>query len=144
MFSLIAASVMVGEGPKPLTEHIAISSMFKNGYAVVLREMDVSGSGEYILGQIPQASLGTLWFTTTDGVKLTSVVNTEIPKTDDVKAQSIGDLLNLNIGKRVTLAFLGQDTVTGTLLSAAGSTLILKNGEQTVVVDKGSVVRVLS
>jgi len=143
MFSLLAASVLAA-GPKALTEHIALASMFKNGYCVVLREMDVSGSGEYMLAQIPQASLGTLWFTTSDGVKLTSVVNTEIPKTDDVKAPSIADLLNLNVGKHVTLYFLGQEAVSGTLIGAEGSTLIVKNGEQTVVVDKGSVVRVAS
>ncbi|HTQ12009.1 MAG TPA: hypothetical protein VMI31_18245 [Fimbriimonadaceae bacterium] len=143
MFSVLAASVLL-PGPKTLTEHIALASLFKNGYCVVLREMDVSGSGEYMLNQIPQASLGTLWFTTSDGVKLTSVVNTEVPKSDDVKAQSISDLLNLNVGKHVTLYFLGQDAVTGVLMSAAGSNLIVKSGEQTIVVDKTSVVRVAS
>src|SRR5256885_565356 len=102
MFSLIAAvSSIALPAPRTLTEHVALASMFKNGYAVVVREMEFPGAGEYILEQIPQASLGTLWFSTTTGAKLTAVVNTDIPKSAKVPAQSIGDLLTLNVGKRV-------------------------------------------
>jgi len=145
MFSLLAAaSAMMAQSPTTLTEHIALASMFKNGYAVILREMSVSGSGEYLLEQIPAASLGTLWFTTSDGAKLTSVVNTEVPKVFEVPITSIGDILTLNIGKRFTLYFLGQEAVTGTLIGASGSTLRIKNGEITTVVDRGSVVRITS
>jgi hypothetical protein len=145
MFSLIAAaSAMMIDSPRTLTEHVTLASMFKNGYAVVMREMDFAGSGEYMLEQIPQASLGTLWFTTSDGAKLMSVVNTEVPKSSKVPAQSISDLLTLNIGKRVTLYFLGQEPVTGTLLTASGAILQVKSGEQTVVVDRASVVRLTS
>jgi hypothetical protein len=141
---MAAATALLPQTPHTLTEHIVLASMFKNGYAVVLREMDLPGSGSYLLEQVPQASLGTLWFTTTDGAKLTSVVNTNVPKNDQVKAQTIGDLLTLNIGKRVTLYFPGQEAVTGTLIGASGSILQLKNGEQTIVVDRASVVRLVS
>lgn len=144
MFSLIAATALMAQSPKVLTEHVASASMFKNGYAVVLREMDVPGSGEYLLEKIPQASLGTLWFTTSDGATLTSVVNTEVPKSDDVKAQTIGDLLTLNVGKHVTLYFLGQEPVSGVLIGASGSILQVKDGEKTTVVDRAAVVRLTS
>ncbi len=144
MFSLLAASALISESPKTLTEHIALASMFKNGYCVVLREMDVPGTGDFLLEQIPQASLGTLWFTTSDNAKLTSVVNADVPRNAEVKAPSIPDLLNLNIGKRVTLYFLGQEPVSGTLLNAAGQILQVKDEKGTTVVDKGSVVRVVS
>src|ERR1044072_3695108 len=144
MISLIAATALLVQTPKKLTETITDAAMFKNGYAVVFREMDVPSSGEYVLDQIPIASLGTLWFTTSSNVKLTSVINAETPTSVDVPAASIGDLLKLNVGKRVTLMFMGQEPVTGTLQSASGSILILKNGEQTIVIDRASVVRVLS
>jgi hypothetical protein len=143
MFSLIAAAALI-QTPKTVTEHIVLASMFKNGYAFIIREMDISGSGEYMLEQIPQASLGTLWFTTTDGMKITSVVNTQVPKKHKVPALSISDILTVNVGKRVTLFFLGQEPVTGTLLSASGSIIQVKNGENTTVVDRASIVRVIS
>lgn len=145
MFSLIAAASAIAlQNPHTLTEHITLASMFKNGYAVVVREMDFPASGEYLLEQIPQASLGTLWFTTSTGAKLMAVVNTDVPKSVKVPAQSISDLLTLNIGKRVTLYFLGQEPVTGTLLTSSGLILQVKSGEQTIVVDRASIVRVVS
>lgn len=145
MLALFAvASALSGQTPVALSEHIVLASMFKNGFAVVLREMDVAGSGEYTLEQIPQASLGTLWFSTSDNTKLTSVVNTQNLKETKIGVQTIGDLLSLNIGKKVTLFFLGQEPITGTLLNAGGAVLLVKNGDQTAVVDKASVVRVVS
>lgn len=144
MISLIAATALLVQTPQKLTETITDAAMFKNGYAVIFREMPVPASGEYVLDKIPAASLGTLWFTTSDNTKLTSVINAETPTSVDVPAASIGDLLTLNVGKRVTLMFIGQEPVTGTLQSASGSILIVKNGEQTIVVDRSSVVRLVS
>lgn len=145
MVSLLAASALVFQSPRVLTEQITLASMFKNGYAVVIREMPIAGSGDYLLEKIPTASLGTLWFTTTENTQLTSVINTEIPRSTDVKVQSIAELLLINVGKRVTLHFAGNQTpITGTLVNASGNLIQVKSGEETHSVERGSIIRVVS
>ena len=49
---------------------IASAALFKNGYAVVIREIKVGPTGEYLLPKLPQSSFGTLWFATSNGLKL--------------------------------------------------------------------------
>src|ERR1700722_11265477 len=56
----------------PVQPTIVAASVFKNGFAVVTREIDVPGAGEYSVSEIPQSSLGTLWFSATSGSTIDS------------------------------------------------------------------------
>ncbi len=141
----LAAAISLFQGPTLVEDHLTLASMFKNGYAVIVREIDVNASGKYLLQQIPQASLGTLWFSTSPNTKLTSVTNTLTESTSSTPAQSIADLLVLNIGKEVSLMLTDKsDWVKGTLEVVTGNIVILKSGGQSMVVERASIRRVLS
>jgi hypothetical protein len=99
--TILAVGVLCSPTPKDAAMRIAAASMFKNGYVVVLREMDVPASGQYVVKQIPQGSLGTVWITATDGTKLKEVVNSLTDVKEEVKIAfaSLDQVLSANWGK---------------------------------------------
>ena len=99
--TLLAMSVIAGPVPKEATMRITGASMFKNGYVVVLREMDVPTSGQYMVRQIPQGSLGTVWITASDGTRLNEVVNALNDVKQDVSIEygTLGQILAANKAK---------------------------------------------
>lgn len=99
--TLLAASVLAVSAPKDATMRIAGASMFKNGYVVVLREMEVPTSGTYLIKQIPQGSLGTVWMTGTEGTKLKEVINaiSEVKTKVDTDLGTLDQILAANKGK---------------------------------------------
>jgi hypothetical protein len=132
---------------KPSIAKIVTASMFKNGFAVVTREIDVPRAGQYSISSIPQGSLGTLWFTTTEGTRLQSVVNTTVDESSTQAIGSLDALLAANVGKRVKLGIREPDKVTGeivvgTLVSATGELAILKTDTKTLAFRKGHIVSI--
>lgn len=142
---LLASCALVGlAAPKKLAPQIVSASMFKNGFAVVTRVMDIPSSGEYTLDSIPQASLGTLWFGSTNGVKIKGIVNTTINTTKPNTVGSIDELLTLNVGKTLRLGMKNGDDVTktvisGKVLSANGAIVLVDTGKDTVAIPKASI-----
>lgn len=99
--TLLAMGVLATQTPKEATMRITGASMFKNGYVVVLREMDVPSTGQYMIKQIPQGSLGTVWITATEGTKLKEVVNALNDVKQDVSFEygTLSQILSANKGK---------------------------------------------
>lgn len=99
--TLLAMGVLATQAPKEATMRITGASMFKNGYVVVLREMDVPSSGQYMIKKIPQGSLGTVWITATEGTKLKEVVNALNDVKQDVSIEygTLSQILAANKGK---------------------------------------------
>ncbi|HSI72743.1 MAG TPA: hypothetical protein VK934_06160 [Fimbriimonas sp.] len=129
---------------KPSVAKIVTASMFKNGFAVVTREIDAPRAGEYSIASIPQGSLGTLWFTVTEGMRLESVVNTTVEETVKQDLGTIDSLLAANSGKKVKLGIREPDKVTGevvvgTLVSSSGELAIVKTDTKTLAFRKAHI-----
>ena len=123
-------------------------SMFKNGYAVVRREIDVPGPGALDLTAIPRATLGTLWFSASDGTVIDSVKTITTKSNKDVSASSMDQVLQANVGKQVKLGISGGDEVTkgtvqGKLLSE-GDVVIVQTSAGIVAFQRGQVSSVSS
>lgn len=101
LLTLLAAGALALAPAKDATMRVAGASLFKNGYVVVLREMDVPTSGQYVVKQIPQGSLGTVWITATDGTKIKEVVNSLNDVKQDIKGEfgTLDQILAANKGK---------------------------------------------
>lgn len=129
---------------------IVAISMFKNGYAVVTRHIEVPGPGTYDLAEIPRASLGTLWFTATPGTEIESIK--AATKTATIRSESTVDsldrLLSANLGKEVRIGTESGDDVTGKSvqgkLISAGELIILQTAAGTLAFPKADVSSVSS
>lgn len=134
--TLIAAGTLLA-APEGGTTIVA-ASLFKNGYAVVTREVPLV-NGEAVITDIPQPALGTLWVTASAGVTLTEVVNGTETTSGESRAQSLDDVLAMNEGKDLVLNAREFGKIEGKLLSAAGSALIIQTPSGTLVIHKNTV-----
>ena len=141
MLSLILASVLA-PSPPVVKPKIVAASLFKNGYAVLTREIDIPAGGKALITDIPSGSLGTVWLTTTDGLKLASVKNTEIKSNSTEPANSVLELLKLNVGKEVRLRIDDKTTFEGKLLSASADIVMIRSSEDVVALHPGQIVSV--
>ena len=112
--TLLAAIAVLGPAPAP---KVIGASLFKNGYAVVMREIPVAGSGDISVTELPQVTLGTLWISASDGIQIGSVVKTSEETLDSRDAAGLDDLLTANIGKTVKLGIEGDDKVLDRMVS---------------------------
>lgn len=115
------------------------ASLFKNGFAVIVREADLGGSGERILDEVPNATLGTLWITASSGVKFKSVVATTAPTSTETSASSLEDVLGANVGKQVAIKIstAPDALLRGKLMSFSGDTAIIQNETETFALNRG-------
>lgn len=118
--------------PPTLVEtKITAASLFKNGYAVVVRSAPLSSDGEVLIESPPRAVLGTLWVTATRGVTIDSVVSTQIKSETTASLPEFSLILRANEGKSLTLwiSTPGESKlvpIAGKLLSAAGNAVVLQ------------------
>ncbi len=135
MFLSIIASVAMTADTEA---KIVSASLFKNGYAMVMREIEVTGRSTS-LPTIPVASLGTFWVTTSPGLKLKSIINTTQEVAGTSYANDMASLLRLNVGKQisVTVSVVGTTTqsIVGKLNAVQGDLIIIEDvvGRLTVV-----------
>ncbi|MDX2066303.1 MAG: hypothetical protein SFX74_11215 [Fimbriimonadaceae bacterium] len=126
---MVAASATDTSGAAGSAKVVGVS-MFKNGYAVVTREIDADASGITRLTSYPRSSLGTLWFSTTGGAKLKRVTTTTESQTQPVVYGSLEQILRANVGKKLRLDYRagesGHPFVEGTLLSADGDAAVIE------------------
>ncbi len=149
MYTGLLAAAAMAAGPTALKLKPTEASLFKNGFAVVVRETALGASGEYVLEELPVAVLGTLWITASDGVKLREViVGTE---KGEVRAPvgSIDEILQANVGKNLNFLLGDRRAASGKLVAVTGGICIIehepKPGQrQTWALNKGSIVEVSS
>lgn len=138
MLLLALATAMAPSGPVAHPKIVA-ASLFKNGYAVITREVEIPVGGNAFVTDIPSGSLGTVWLTATDGIKLSSVKNTELKSESVQPAATVEELLKSNIGKEVKLGVSDATTFGGTLVSSSADAVILKSGEDVVALKPGQI-----
>jgi hypothetical protein len=145
MIATLIASLAVC-APAETNHRIVGASLFKNGYALVAHEIDAPTTGEYVIKSAPQGSLGTVWFTTTDGVRLETVVNTTIETSTTTPVATLDAVLRANVGQNVILVVRKPDgneqQHTGKLIAAEGEVLIIQTSERTIALHKNTVVSV--
>jgi hypothetical protein len=127
--TLMAATALAS--PALVEAKITAASLFKNGYAVVVRSAPLSADGEVLIESPPRSVLGTLWVTASRGVTIDSVVTTTVGKEITSGIGSLEALLDANQGKRLTIWIVqpGQTqpaSYTGTLVNSTGSLLVLQ------------------
>ena len=133
MLSLVVAGLIAGvkisSAPK-----IVHCSIFKNGYAFVTREIDVSSSGEVAIDPIPESVMGSLWFGVSSGIHIKQITNGEVSHKTAIEARSIDELLDLNIGREVNLALKDLPSANGILKSVRSDFVVLtqEKGDQVI------------
>jgi hypothetical protein len=104
--SVVPFAAETADPPSLLPKTVAVAA-FKNGLAFVLRQGEVplsSGTGR--IAPIPNAALGTLWLAPgTPGAKLDEVVAYRYNIAGERTIPSIGEILQANAGKTVTISY---------------------------------------
>jgi|GEM_PF-595445 len=148
--SLLAATLILASPPKESQMKIVGASMFKNGYVVLLREMDTPTSGEYVIKQIPQGSLGTLWITASDGTKLKEVVNAITDGPDaTIDFGTLDQVLAANKGKTIDVEVPAypenkMKVLSGKLLVASAELLLMESAGEQFSVRRSDIVSIRS
>lgn len=142
----LTLAVLAPEAAPRWTElQVVGASLFKNGYAVVLREAPLQPGGVLYLKEPPTASLGTLWISATPGVRIQEVVSLTIPESVERPANSVSEVLGANLGKTVRLILNdGRTEIFGTLSSVGQQSVVVDTASGRVVLDRGHVLRVES
>lgn len=96
----------MADAPSPLPKTVSVAA-FKDGLAFVVRQGEIplyGGMGR--ISPIPQAALGTLWLSPgTPGSRLDEVVAYRYKIAGERAIASIGEILQANVGKTVTVTY---------------------------------------
>lgn len=158
MIPSLAVALLAGQNPfapqnpPPVADAVPArlvgASLFKNGFAITQRSVEIAKPGSTVVLPIPQGALGTIWFTPTEGLNLDSVVveNETVSTSAKAPASSVDEILNLNVGSAVTLLLAEPSgppsRLIGKLVAATGSIVVIETAETTRVLPKASVVGV--
>ncbi len=145
----LAALALIGVASAQTTKvqetRIAGVSMFKNGYAVVLRETSIPGDQAFLMPGVPAAALGTFWLQGSNGVKISEAVSTTIAQRFQRPVTSLDEILQANVGKEVTLHVMKPGemkpmAVEGKLLTWQGQFVVIEGrGNTTVSINKSNI-----
>ncbi len=148
MLTAITAAMLMASLEADAKPKVVAASLFKNGYAVIVREVPLTGADTFVQ-LIPQGSLGTLWITGSKGVKFDEIVNTTVEQVIENEASTLDQILTFNVGKTMTLGISSDDQVvgrkvTGKLVSATGQIVIIETEGKVQAFQKSWVTSVTS
>src|SRR5262249_18308223 len=98
----IALALAANSPATPTDGTVVAASLFKNGYAVIVRQADLT-NGEALVRPPEGPVLGTLWISGSDGVELESARVEDIATTSQRDAGNLDDLLKANFENNVVL-----------------------------------------
>jgi hypothetical protein len=107
LLALVSGSVAgpVRADETPVKSKIVAVDLFKNGLAVVRREVTLGKAGAYLLDDVPSPVHGTYWIESPTPVEsVVQMREVEIPTTE----ASLGNLQEVLAGKKVTIHFKGE------------------------------------
>jgi hypothetical protein len=104
--SVVPFAAETVDTPSPLPKTVAVAA-FKNGLAFVLRKGEIPLSGGVgRIAPIPNATLGTLWLSSgTPESRIDEIVSYRYNVADERPISSIGEILQANAGKTVTINY---------------------------------------
>lgn len=146
---ILSTLIAIAPAVVSLDARIVAVSMFKNGYAVVTRQLDVPGPGDYSLDSLPASTLGTLWFSSSEGTKVDAIETVSLTTPAKFPYTDLDQILNGNVGKVVSLGLKTTDSVAGTsasgkLLSSSSEMVVLSTDHGTIALPESSVSSVSS
>jgi hypothetical protein len=103
---------------KPMNAKMEIEqlTLFKNGLGFIVSKTTLpKGATEVRIGQLPIPSFGTFWVAYPKGLALNSLVTSMEDREITAPAQTLGQLLKLNAGRKVTVHTSDRD-IEGTVL----------------------------
>lgn len=134
----IALLTALATGGEAVEARITGASLFKNGYSMVTRELKVTGT-QTSLSEIPQASLGTFWIESPNGVKIKELISTEEPVTADYTATSIDQLLQLNLGKEIEITTVNMGLKKGKIKILSGDFMLFEWEGRLITIPRGEI-----
>jgi len=115
---LSAAAQTVDDGQSRATLKIEKLALFKNGLGFIVSSGVLPENAETIrIGQLPIPTLGTFWVGYPKGVRLQSLVTSMEELETEYPVESIGQLLQMNAGRKVLLHTSDRD-IEGTILAS--------------------------
>ena len=147
MLPSLALALLQTPMPQAPRARLVGASLFKNGFAITQRVIDVPRPGVTTVMPVPQGAMGTLWFTPSEGTVLDSVVvENETLAAGRLPAGSVDEILSLNVGRAVTLvvAEAGPPVrLACRLVSASGAIVVVETAAGTTrVLNKSTVLGV--
>lgn len=137
---LALAAAVLADGAKDLELTVQSSSLFKNGFAIVVREAKIPASGDYYIRDIPQAGLGTFWVMTSPGTHLEMLRNEPNETSTERFAGSLDEIVALNKDKVLEITYYGNQTpIKAKILSTDGQVILFKVGEEFRAITKGAI-----
>jgi hypothetical protein len=128
VFPLFLASCAVAQAQTPTTSASLSPStlpvrevtVFKDGHAYVVREAPLpeAALGRVVLDELPTPVLGTFWPYASGGARLVQAKAGREQVTKEVDALELGDMLRVNVGRKMRIKDVMNDEVEGTLRSA--------------------------
>ncbi len=132
MITTSLAILLLGQTSGALKGNVISASLFKNGYAVLIREYAVPKVGDFTIDETPYATLGSLWMTTTPGLNIDRLRSTQVSQPTESTLDSLGDLVRANVGKQVQLKVLNEaGLITATIEAASASLIVFTTAEIT-------------
>ncbi|MBI5833324.1 MAG: hypothetical protein HZB16_13585 [Armatimonadetes bacterium] len=102
VLSLLLGSLALAQGPEVLPAKIRTAALFKNGLAMVVRDVTVPAAGEWIVGELPAPVHGSFWLVPPAGAEL-SATAVNLPRRTPTDALTLVDLLRANLGRAVEI-----------------------------------------
>lgn len=146
MLSLVLVGVLQASTTEVEAEIVA-ASLFKNGYAVVLREAPINSAAVRVTNP-PTAVLGTLWLGTSPGITIDSATFRRVTTTSTRPVNNLQEVLEANTGK--TLNFIipspdgGQHSITGVLYRITPEIAVVKAEGTDMVIPRSWILAITS
>jgi hypothetical protein len=149
MTTLALLALAVARPAAPVDPPIVAASLFKNGYAYVVRQTALPAGGELVLRMPETAVLGTFLIAGSPGVKIGEVTSTTVETESERNATNLDELLAWNVGRKVRLEATTVHSqqswaVEGKLLSADGQFAVIEGNGMRNAVAKSSINRLVS
>ena len=144
----LATLLLAPAAPVLVEAPVSGLSLFKNGYAVVVRRIPVSADGVIQTRPLAGGMLGTFWLAGTSGVRISEALTGVTASNTERNAANLDEVLTANLGQTiVVVANLGganPSTLNGKLISVTGQTLIISSPLGTAAINKSAVISVNS
>ncbi|HRJ27188.1 MAG TPA: hypothetical protein PLO61_06735 [Fimbriimonadaceae bacterium] len=125
------SSLVLQQSQSGFTGQVIAASLFKNGYAVVIRQYDVPRPGAFRLIDPPRATLGSLWLTTSPGASIDRLITTQETVTSTSTTATLTQVVQNNVGKSVKVKLRGQpDLIEAKIQAASAGIVVLIVGEE--------------
>ena len=115
IFPLFFASALVCQVPSEVVvkPKVVSVSMFKNGYAFVTREIAITDNSAKVV-EIPQTSLGSLWFWSNEGqIDSVTSIDEKAPTSRQIPFSRYQEVLDANIGRKFSFSLLTSEEKDG-------------------------------